>query len=375
MKVLIFSMTCGEGHNSIAKSLKQEIDERIAGGGTCKIVQAFGFDNARIEKENQRYLRTCKTIPHIYDFIWNRLRKRDPNKPSKVFDNEIKDCEEYFIKQIEEFCPDVIICTHYYASGVIQKLKQKGKLNKNIITATIVFDFCLSPYWEFSNSVDYIFSPTDEMNSELISKNYKQEQIKAFGIPIRSQFGTVPNEKQEKPFTVLMIAGGNGIGNTLKAVKSVVRENADVELIVINGKNKKTFNQIENYKTKHNLTNIQNLGFVLDIEKYFAQADAFISRCGGCGMSEMLCFETPFIIRENMIINEKINKKMFIAKGCALGMNKIGDAGKLVKYLKNNPARCQQMSQACKSFAKPNATRDIVDFLIKEYEKRNNLIK
>ena len=33
MNILIFSMTCGEGHNSIAKSLKTEIDRKFAGGG------------------------------------------------------------------------------------------------------------------------------------------------------------------------------------------------------------------------------------------------------------------------------------------------------------------------------------------------------
>ena len=371
MKILIFSMTCGEGHNSIAKSLKKEFENSFGSNVECEIMQTYGFDEARIEKENQRYLRTCKMIPHLYDFIWNRLRKRNPHKPSKVFDNEIKDCEEYFIKQIDDFRPDVIICTHYYASGVIDKLIREGKLDNKIITATVVFDFCLSPYWEFSKKLDYIFSPMEEMTPDLLARGYKDEQIRVTGIPVREQIVNCSKEKTNQGFTVLMIAGGNGIGNTYKVFKNIVKTCPDVNVIVINGRNKISFGQIEEYVKENKITNVQNLGFVSDIEKYFAQADVFVSRCGGCGISEMLCFSAPFIIREKMIINEKINKKMFIEKGCALGMNKISDAGKLVRQLKDNPALQKQMKDNCKNFAKPNATKDIVDFLYKEFQQRN----
>ena len=90
MKILIFSMTCGEGHNSIAKSLKKEFENSLGSDVECEILQTYGFDEGRIEKENQRFLKTCKTIPHLYDMVWNMTRKRNFSKPSKIFHNEIK---------------------------------------------------------------------------------------------------------------------------------------------------------------------------------------------------------------------------------------------------------------------------------------------
>lgn len=363
-------MTCGEGHNSIAKSLKQGFEK--SEGTTCEIVQTYGFDEKRVEKENQRFLNTCKRIPHLYDMIWNIMRKRNPNKPSKIFDNEIKDCFPYFIENINRVKPDMIVCTHYYASAVVCRLQKENLIDQNILTVTVGFDFCLSPYWEFSTDVDYIISPMEAMQQELLARGYKENQIKPFGIPIRPQFSEACKNvetKQNDKFTVMMIAGGNGIGNTLKVVKGIAKHNDDINLIVVNGRNKKSFEQIEEFKKNANIE-ITNLGFVNNLEEYFAKSDVIVCRCGGCGMSEILTFKKPLIIREKMIINEKINKKMFIEKGCALGMKKSSDAGKLVKVLRENPALREKMSKACGDFAKPNATADIVDFLTKECENR-----
>ena len=131
MKILIFSMTCGEGHNSIAKSLKKEFENSFGSNVECEIMQTYGFDEGRIEKENQRFLKTCKTIPHLYDMVWNMTRKRNFSKPSKIFDNEIKDCCDYFIEKIKEFNPNLIICTHTYAGGVVDKLIREGKIDKD----------------------------------------------------------------------------------------------------------------------------------------------------------------------------------------------------------------------------------------------------
>lgn len=74
MKVLIFTMSCGEGHNMLAKSLSQAFEKQEA---ETKIVQTFGYDEERVKKENKKYLWACKHIPHLYDFVWNKLRKRD----------------------------------------------------------------------------------------------------------------------------------------------------------------------------------------------------------------------------------------------------------------------------------------------------------
>lgn len=377
MRVLIFSMTCGEGHNTIAKSIEQEYINKLGKKVECKILQTYGFDAKRVEKENKRFLNTCKYIPHLYNFVWNILRKRKPHKDSKIFEREIKDCRDYFESEISNYKPDIIVCTHFYASNILCSLKKNGKLDKNIITSTVLTDYCVHPYWEFSNAVDYVFTPIKENEQQLENKLFNKNQIVCVGIPVKKQASTyTPAEQAKKKVNlngtnVIIMSGGNGLGNTLKTVKSIIKECSNkVNIIVANAKNQKSKTQIDNYIQKNGLQNIVNLGYVNNLHDYIAASDIVITRGGALSLTEVLCQHKAIIIREKMIINEKINKDIFIKNGCALGMDKTSDAGKLVKMLIDNPSKMQQMSSICKEFAKPNATSDLVDFLIEAQNKK-----
>ncbi len=366
MKALIFTMSCGEGHNMLANSVAQAFNDK---GVTTKIVQTFGYDDKRVQKENKKYLWACKRIPHLYDSVWNILRKKDfSNKKPPYY---IKKCLNYFTQAIISYQPDIIVCTHYYASNVIAYMKKEGLIDNKITTSTVLFDFCLSPYWELSKNVDYIFTPSEENTAELIKKGYSLQQIKPFGLPVRAAFNNLLSQDEARmqlgiddKFTVLIVSGGNGLGNTQKLVKNILKYNKNINIICINGHNTKTFEQLEKLKQTYNFTNLINVGFVKNMEVYMKACDLIVTRCGGCGISEVLNCEKPFIVREKLIINEKINKKQFIAKGCALGMKKITDAGRLVKYVSENPKVYALMQDNIKKFAKHNSAEKIVEFLM-----------
>ena len=375
MKLLILSMTVGEGHNSIAKSVAGEIEKL---GVETKIVQVFGFDQARVEKENKKYLWACKHIPHLYDFVWNCIRNKNPNRKAKMFKRSLKQCSEYISEEIEKEKPDGILCTHYYASTVLSLLKEEKRLKDNIVTATVLFDFCVHPYWEFSSGVDYIIAPTEEVTPVLLNKNYKQEQIKVLGFPIRDEFAIKRDKDKtreqlgiDKKFTVFTIAGGNGLGNSLKLIKEILKENKDVNVVCVNGKNKKSYELVDRYIKENNLTNIINLGFISNVAQYMAASDVIVSRGGGGSLSEATAIGRPIIIREKMINNESINKELLINKGIALGMNKISDIGILVKKIKDDQVLYRNMQNACESFAKPNAVKDVSRFLYDQMQQRN----
>lgn len=119
MKFLILSMTVGEGHNSLAKSVASEMEKW---GIDTKIVQIYGFDPSRVEKENKKYLRACKYIPHLYNAVWNCIRNKNPNRKARMFKRSLKPCCDYIADVIEKEKPDGILCTHYYASIILSIL-------------------------------------------------------------------------------------------------------------------------------------------------------------------------------------------------------------------------------------------------------------
>ena len=367
MKVLIITMTCGEGHNMMAKALASQFEKH---GAQIKIVETYGYDDRKVKSNNAGFLWLCKHIPKTYDFIWNQLRKVNHKK----FQSSLKRAKDYLEKEINITSPDIIMCTHVFASNAVSQLRLEGKLDKNITVSTIVQDFCLCPYWEHSSFVDYVFQPYENTTQELLQKGFKLNQIQTFGLPIRDIIKTAGGGvntldlrkklKLENKFTVLIMTGGFGLGNNVKLVDNIVKKRLDINIVVMNGRNAKNYAKIEKYCKKHNLNNVYNNGYVDNIAEYMRASDICITRCGSSTVCETIASGLPFIAREKMIINEKITAKLFDDFGCSLKMKKLSDAGTLVEKIYNNPTLLESMKSCVKKYARPHAAENIVKFLI-----------
>ena len=66
MKVLILTMTAGEGHNSIARALSKQFDET---GIENKIYDIYSSNRRKFIINSKGYLLCYKFIPHIYSAI------------------------------------------------------------------------------------------------------------------------------------------------------------------------------------------------------------------------------------------------------------------------------------------------------------------
>ena len=264
------------------------------------------------------------------------------------------------------------MCTHNYASNILSFIKNEGQISA--LNATVGFDYCLCPYWESSIGCDYFFIPNECMIQDAKKKGFCDDQIVCSGFPtnpkfekefdkqsLRQQFGIGEDE-----FVCLSMSGGFGQGNNIKLVKALKNnflKKPNTRLIVICGRNKKQQNKLEKYVKKHNLRNVQVEGFVGNIEEYMAISDVAFARGSGNNLTE--CFHAGLvpIIRENMFINEKINKELFIKHDLAFGLEKISDAEKVLQDIMNDPMILQQKKHNIKNFVKPNSVDFVANFL------------
>lgn len=371
-RVLIFSMTCGQGHNMIAKSLKESFEDF---GATVKIEQ-FYDSSKKIKRANNQYFFVCKHFPNLYDKIWNRLRKKNHYKKNKL-PFFARNALKHFKNVIEEFKPDIIVCTHLYASAVISYMKTNEILSKEIITSTILFDFTLAPYWEYSKNVDYIFQPFENTTRDLKNKGFSDNQIITLGMPVRKEFCLAYDTNQYKDkfnltskFTIMLQAGGGGIGKNEELVKKLYYNLKDINIICVNGSNKKSFANIEKFISKTEAKNIYNLGFVNNLYDYMKASDLILTKGGGNGISEILALKKPFVIRENMIINEKINCEFLVKEGVALTANNIDGIIKLCQELKDDSTKLDGLLENISKFSKPNASNDIALFLLNRFNNK-----
>ena len=100
-------------------------------------------------------------------------------------------------------------------------------------------------------------------------------------------------------------------------------------------------------------------------------SDIIVTKGGGNGISEILAIKKPFIIREKTIINEKINKKMLIKDGIALGINKPSELANVVKQLLQSPNLLSKLKFNIDNLSRPNASDDIAKFLINKINENN----
>ena len=371
MKILLISMTVGEGHNSIAKSISASLTTKNIEN---KTIQLYGYSTKEVSKQNKLFLFACKFIPHIYQHFWNKIRKRNINKNSHEINKVVKRCSNFVLNNINDYNPDVIICTHNYASAVVDNLKVNNLISSNIKTFSVVFDYCLCPYWEFSRNIDYIVTPHEVVHQELKNRGISEDKMLPFGLPVNDKF-TKQMDKQQaliqlnlnpNLFTVALYSGGNCISKVSTIIKHLTKVGCPIQIIAICGKNQKEFNRVDKLIKKYKLNNVLNLGFCNCLDVVFSASDIVISRAGGMGLTEQINKHTPFVLREKLIINEKINKQMFTKLGLGLSINKSKDIVKIIDYLYDNPTVIEQMKQKCKEFCKPNSVENFVNFVLSE---------
>ena len=377
MKILILSMTCGEAHNTIARSISEYLKKYDC---ETKIVDIYESNLRLLNFNNKGYLFMCKYLPNLYSIGWNFMRHRNPEKRFKGSGyKSIKSVLDYNLQIINEYAPDAIICTHNTASSIISTLKHQERL-KDIPTYTFVTDYVLCPFWEDSIKVDTVFTPNQIMHDELIKKGFSENQIVCTGFPTNLKFyKPIDKHKARKllkinqhKFTVLIINGGAGLGNTLKLVKNALKSNYkdNIQILVICGRNATMKKRIDDYITKNAIYNVFNFGFVNNVNEFMSASDVVFSRAGCGSLSEALNLGLVPIIRERTQANETINKRLFVEKNLAFGMKRIGDAPKILNQIKANPNLLLEKQKNIKKFNVNNGLINSINYIIEKINKQ-----
>ena len=73
MKALILTMTCGEGHNSIARTISGFLTEKGVESEIMDIYRGHKFSGAL---NNKAYLFFCRHFPKLYEKLWLKICRR-----------------------------------------------------------------------------------------------------------------------------------------------------------------------------------------------------------------------------------------------------------------------------------------------------------
>lgn len=338
-KVLIISMTAGQGHNKIAKYYQEKLNDNYE----SKIIQLYGYSKKAVEKQNNIFLTISTKFRKSYHFFWkmalnrsNRLRYH-PN----LMSSGTRKCRKYIENEIKEYNPDYIISTHIYAGGVLCYLKRKNRLVNNIEIYQIVTDFCLVPYYEESILVDKLIIPSKKLDDALLKKGFKEDQFIYYKYPnnIQKPQESISELKEKLSIPsdqkiITHISGGSAKASSIKYLKYAVK--SPYFFINICGNNNKEYTKINKYLAKNKVSNVLNLGFVKNINEYLEVSDiAFLSGSANL-IVEALTLNKPILIRSDAIINEKVNGEMLSQNGMGVFLDKFKNLDKAIETIVEN---------------------------------------
>lgn len=366
MKVLVISVTCGQGHNSTAKALIRRLEEK---GVECCLLDAFEHISKTLAKAiddgyqlSTKYI--AKPYAKIYRFAEQRKKNSDDESGVKLLNSLLA---SRLRKHIETYDPDVIVATHSIAAAIIDVLKEKKVIRS--INIGIVTDFTVHPFWEEALHFDYIVTPSELLDHQMLHKGFTKKQILPFGIPINPKFSENRSDKAQvlrslgldpEKLTILVMSGSMGFGNIRHVVAKLDTVQADFQAIVVCGNNAEAKKEVDEMrKAKKFVT----FGYVTNVDELMTAADCIVTKPGGLTTSEALAMQLPLILINPIPGQEDRNLEFLLNNGAAMAVSDTCPIDEVLFQISQNPERIELMEKSIAFLRKPDSTERLSSFI------------
>jgi len=365
-RVLLMYISQVSGHRqgavAISKSLK-------ALDPDCEVlsINGFGYTYPLMEKIiNTAYMGVIKRAPKIWEYLYDNPKVI---KFSEKWKQSIHKSSHKKLKPlIDEFNPDVVVCTQAFPCGMVADYKLSHQLPIKVIG--VLTDYAPHLYW-LHEGVDYYVVPSPEARERYLKEGISDESIKVFGIPIRSKF----TEKLDRLAiakklgldinipTILIMGGGQGLGPMKEAVKSLVHLERPLQLIVICGTNVKLVHWIKKIQRKTS-KKIVFYDYASNVDELMEISTLIVSKPGGMTTSECLAKGLPMVVVDPIPGQEERNSQFLVNQGIAIRIDDKRHIGRAIDQLLNNPKQLEAMKKAAIKNGMPNAAENIARLIL-----------
>lgn len=367
-KLLILSVSAGAGHVRAAQALE------AAARAAAPPLAATHIDLLTLVPREfrklygEQYIRLVETLPQLWALLYAKSDR--PSRDSLV--GKLKRAAEKLNTrklegEIARVAPDCIVCTHFLPAELLSRARARGKTMPRL--AVQVTDFDVHALW-VQPHVDAYFVASDEVAFRLADRGIAREKIHVTGIPVMPQF-SAPLDRavcarelgvDPAKFTVLMMAGGAGVGALDELAARLLTVPGDTQFVALAGRNAELLGKLQALARRHP-GKLFPLGFTTTVERVMTAADLVITKPGGLSVSECLAKARPMLLVSPIPGQEERNADYLLEAGAAV---KAHDAPTLefkLRALLGDRARLAAMSAAAHGIARPHAARDVVGLL------------
>ena len=359
MKKLKFILSGGGtgGHIYPAVAIANELKSRFPDA-------EFLFVGAKDKMEMQKVPQAGYKIEGLWIAgLQRKLTLQNAMFPFKLIDSLLKSR-----KIIKQFKPNVVIGTGGFASGPL--LQMANMLN----VPTVIQE--QNSYPGITNKLLSKKANAICVAYENLERFFPKEKMILTGNPVRQDLIDIESKREEaiqyfnldaNKKTLLILGGSLGARRVNQLIEKELDKILSQDFQVIWQCGKLYF---EDYK-KYNSNNVQVLAFIDRMDLVYAAADIVISRAGASSVSELCIVGKPviFIPSPNVAEDHQTkNAKSIVDKKGAIMLkeSELDSQFSLVfEALSKDQGKQDQLSKNIKHLALPNATKQIVDEIIK----------
>ncbi len=302
-KIMIFSGSTGNGHNQVAKVLKQRLIEE---GMTVLIVDILKESSPWVDLMiNDGYSLMVSKFPRIYGRLYDFTNEYP--RSNRLIRRLTLEEKRFFRRVVEPFDPDLILTTHPFGVILADHLKKKQRLTSPLVA--VITDFHFHEAYA-SQQVDAYIAGGPFPTESLAEKRIDPSRIFPWGIPVKPVFYENKKGPIQGLATILLMGGSLGMKDMVHALRDLRQVTGDFKVHVVCGNNEKLYQTLKPLvKDFPEGKEVVLHGFTDRIPEFFEEADLLITKPGGITTTEALVKGLPMVVPYYFQGQEKENLK------------------------------------------------------------------
>jgi processive 1,2-diacylglycerol beta-glucosyltransferase len=363
--ILVLSVSAGAGHVRAAEAI------RAAASVPGSKVRVTHVDLLTLVSKEfrklyaEQYIKLVEKLPQLWSLLYSKSDR--PSRDSLL--GRLKRAAERLNTrkldgEIARLAPDAILCTHFLPAELLSRRRAAGKSLPPLWVQ--VTDFDVHALWVHPH-VDHYCVASDEVAFRLADRGVPHGRIAVTGIPVMPQFSEPLDRVQcaaelgihPEKFTILMMAGGAGVGALDELAARVLELPEDLQIVALAGRNADLLKRLRALAKPHP-GRLFPLGFTTTVERVMTACDLVVTKPGGLSVSECLAKARPMLLVSPIPGQEERNADYLLEAGAAV---KAIDTATLVfklGRLLGDRARLEAMSEAAHKIARPDAAREVL---------------
>lgn len=368
-KILLLYSRTGGGHLAVATAIKDEIEKR---NQNIQVDLRDSWSDDIPPPLNK--------LPAWYPYlakskiVWQTIYELTEKKVSSAI---LKDAYSRYarvtIKKLFAEGYDLIISTHFGYNAPILDYAQKIEQAPPYIV--IVTDYITAHRLWFDHRSTLCIVPSKEVQRRGLENGLSLEQMPIYGLPLKAPFEKKISKKTAesrlgwKKFNglrVLLMGGGEGMGQMSVIAKKINAANIPLELVVVAGKNTALQQKLESVNWN---ISTRVIGFSKDIATLMNASDLVITKGGPTSILEAATLGKPFLIYDYLPGQEEGNVLAAVSSGAG---QLLTDPDQLVQTLQryaHEPKLLENFRAGSESLSQQGAAKRTVDRILDELQK------